>query len=292
YLIGVKACETLDTLLIFTSKGSYVYLPVYRIDEGKFRDLGKHISSYVRMEGNEKVVGAFVVKNFDTYAFILTATRKGMIKKTSVPRFNVNRASKALPAMKLRNDDELVSVALCYEDDDIITVSKDGHYNKFSGNVLSDLAPRALGVGAINVKADALCGVVVDRHNNSELLLCTDKGGFKRIHFADLEFTSRNTKGNRLFKQIKSNPHTVVYCLAVSAYVSLVFDQSESVSLAASEIPFMDTEATFSSPLNVDGHYSFVRDDMNDIEEVKIIDLPADYYRQEDDYDQTNLFEE
>ncbi|MBR2578347.1 MAG: hypothetical protein IKE38_05375 [Erysipelotrichaceae bacterium] len=294
YLVGIKDCETLDTLLIFTSRGSYIHLPVYRIDECKFKDLGKHISTYVKMEGNEKVVGAVVVKNFETYAFILTATRKGMIKKTSIPRFNANRTSKSLPAMKLRNDDEVVSMALCYEADDIVAVSRDGHYNKYSSEVLSDLAPRALGVGCINVKADALCGVVVDHHDGAELLLASDKGGFKRIHFADLEFTSRNAKGNRLFKQIKSNPHTLIYCKEVSSYTSLVFDQSDSISLPVSEIPFMDTEATFSSPFDVEGSYSFIKDDMSDIKEAEIIDLPEGYYEEEDDdeYDQTNLFDE
>ena len=292
FLVGIKDCETLDTLLIFTSKGYYIHLPVYGIDECKFKEQGKHVSTYVKMEGNEKIVGAIVVKNFDTYAFILTATRKGMIKKTSIPRFNANRTSKSLPAMKLRSDDEVVSMALCYEDDDIVAISKDGHYNKYSSEVLSDLAPRALGVGCINVKADSLCGIVTDHHDGSELLLASDKGGFKRIHFDDLEFTSRNAKGNRLFKQIKSNPHTLIYCKEVSSYTSLIFDQSESISLPVSEIPFMDTEATFSSPFDVEGEYSFIKDDMSDIKEAEIIDLPADYYEEDEEFDQTNLFEE
>ena len=292
YLIGIKACETLDTLLIFTSKGSYAYLPVYKIDECKFKDLGKHISTYVKMEGNEKVVGTVLVKNFETYAFILTATKKGMIKKTSIPRFDVNRSSKALPAMKLRNDDELVSIALAYEGDDVILISKDGYYNKYSLEVLGDLAPRAQGVGGINVKASELCGVVANHHDGSELLLASNKGGFKRLHFDDLQLTSRNVKGNRLFKQIKSNPHELIYAKEVSSYTSLVFDQNESVTLAVSEIPFMDVESTFSSPLSVSGDYSFIKDDMSDIKEAEIIDLPSDYYEanEEEDY-QVNLFE-
>ena len=117
-LIGVKPCDTLDTLLVFTSKGNYAYLPVYKIDECKFKDIGKHVSHYVKMEGMEKVVGAVVVKNFETYAFIVTATRNGMIKKTSIPRMDVDRSSKALSCMKLKDNDELISVNVCYEGDD------------------------------------------------------------------------------------------------------------------------------------------------------------------------------
>ncbi|MBQ1910060.1 MAG: DNA topoisomerase IV subunit A, partial [Erysipelotrichaceae bacterium] len=95
-LLGIKSCDTLDTLLLFSSRGNYAYVPIYRIDECKFKDIGKHVSHYVRMEGNEKFVGAVIVKNFDTFAFIITATKNGMIKKTSMPRFDVDRSSKYL----------------------------------------------------------------------------------------------------------------------------------------------------------------------------------------------------
>ena len=292
YLIGMKACETLDTLLVFTSKGSYICLPVYKIEEVKFKDLGKHLSTYVKMEGNEKIVGATIVKNFQTYALIVTATKNGMVKKTSLPRFEVSRTSKALTAMKLKNDDEMITAQLAYEGDEIVLVSKDGYYNKYSLEVLADLASKAQGVGGINVKNSSLCGIAINHHDGNELLLCSNKGGFKRIHFSDLPLTSRNAKGNRLFKQIKSNPHELIYVKEVSSYTSLIFDQNESIVLPVSEIPFMDTEATFSMPLNVDGAYSFIKDDLQDIKEADIIDLPSDYLNDDnDEYDQVNLFE-
>ena len=293
YLIGIKACETLDTLLIFTSKGSYAYLPVYKIDECKFKDNGKHLSTYVKLEGMEKIVGAILVKNFDTFAFVLTLTKKGMIKRTSLPRLNVERFSKALTAMKLRSDDELISVCLSYEDDDVLVLSKDGHYNYYSTEVLADLAPRALGVGAINVKADEAAGMVVNHHDGNEALITSDIGGFKRVHFADLEMTSRNAKGNRIFRQVKSNPHSVLYCKNVSGYNTLLFKDEDNFTLNVSEIPFMDTESAFSSPISFDDKsYFFIKDDMSDIEEARIIDIPEGYYQEENDEEQTNLFEE
>ena len=41
-LLGIKSCDTLDTLLLFSSRGNYAYVPIYRIDECKFKDIGKH----------------------------------------------------------------------------------------------------------------------------------------------------------------------------------------------------------------------------------------------------------
>ena len=291
-LIGVKACDTLDTLLIFTSRGNYAYLPVYKIEECKFKDMGKHVSHYVKMEGMEKVVGAVLVKNFDTFAFVITATKDGMIKKTSIPRFDVDRSSKAMMCMKLKANDEMVAVALAYDGDDLILVSKDGYCNRYSSDILADLAPRAQGVMGMNVKNDELAAVVADHHDGEELLLTTNKGGFKRIHIANLDFTSRNTKGYRLFRQIKSNPHGVSYGLTVSGYSTLLLMDAEKLQeLSASEVPFMELEQSFSSPIDLKGEYFLLQKDMSDIPDVQIIDIPEGYYNNSEGDEQTSLFE-
>lgn len=291
-LVGIKPCDTLDTLLVFTSKGNYAHLPVYRIDECKFKDLGKHVSHYVKMEGNEKVVGCVVVKNFDTFAFVVTATKQGMIKKTSLPRMKVERSSKALSAMKLKTNDEMVFAGICYENDDLILVSKQGYCNKYSSDIISDLAPKAQGVMGMNVKNDELAGVGIVRHNGEELLLATNKGGFKRIHVDNLELTSRNTKGYHLFKQIKSNPHEIYKVCMSSSYNTLyVSNGTDLVQMAVSEVPFMEVEQSFSNPLEISGEYFFVKKDMSDIYDAEIIDIPEGYYISEEEEEQTSLFE-
>ncbi len=290
-LLGIKACDTLDTLLLFSNKGNYAYLPVYRIDECKFKDMGRHVSHYVKMEGNEKFIGALIVKNFDTFAFIVTATKNGIIKKTSMPRFDVDRSSKALTGMKLKPGDEMVSLTLCYDDDDLIVLSKDGYCNKYSSKIVSDLAARAQGVMGINVKNDELACVVADHHDGKELLVCSDKGGFKRIHVASMDFTSRNTKGYRIFRQIKSKPHSITKACMVSSYQTMyVCDGSEVNEMAVSEVPFMDLEQSFSSPLDLSPDYFCITKDMSDIFDVEIVDIPENYYGSEEESEQTSLF--
>ena len=291
-LLGIKSCDTLDTLLLFSSRGNYAYVPIYRIEECKFKDIGKHISHYVRMEGNEKFVGAVIVKNFDTFAFIITATKNGMIKKTSMPRFDVDRSSKYLTGMKLKKDDELVSVCVAYDDDELILISKDGYCNKYSSKILSDLAAKAQGVMGMNVKNDELVCAVADHHDQKELLINTDKGGFKRIHTDKLELTSRNTKGYRIFRQIKSKPHGIVRGFMASSYNSLyVYNDGKLEEMSVSEVPFMELEQSFSMPLELNENYFYVCKDMSDIPDVEIIDIPQDYYSSQQESEQTTLFD-
>ena len=289
-LLGISACETLDTLLVFTSKGNYLYIPVYKLQECKYKDIGKHVSTYVKLEGNEKVVGALIVKSFETYAFVVLATKNGMIKKTSIPKFDISRFSKAIPAIKLKENDELVSVNIAYENDNVVVVSKDGNYNRYSLEMLSDIAPRAMGVGGINVKNDELAGVAIEHSGPNELLLCSNKG-YKRIHFADLDFTSRNAKGNRLFKQTKTNPSSIIGVKTIASDTSLIYNDEKMTILPASSIPFMGLDATFSSVGEV---LPFIKDDMSDIPVVDMVMIPESYYKHDEEnkeYTQTDLFD-
>ena len=289
-LLGISACETLDTLLVFTSKGNYLYIPVYKLQECKYKDIGKHVSTYVKLEGNEKVVGALIVKSFETYAFVVLATKNGMIKKTSIPKFDISRFSKAIPAIKLKENDELVSVNIAYENDNVVVVSKSGNYNRYSLEMLSDIAPRAMGVGGINVKNDELAGVAIEHSGPNELLLCSNKG-YKRIHFADLDFTSRNAKGNRLFKQTKTNPSSIIGVKTIASDTSLIYNDEKMTILPASSIPFMGLDATFSSVGEV---LPFIKDDMSDIPVVDMVMIPESYYKNDEEnkeYTQTDLFD-
>ena len=145
----------------------------------------------------------------------------------------------------------------------------------------------------MNVREDELIAVVVDHHDNEELLLTTNKGGMKRIHKNSLAYTSRNTKGYSLFKQIKSNPHVLNRATMVSSYNSLyISDQEKLTELPVSDIPFMDVDQSFSTPLKLTERYSFVRKDMTDIADVKIIDIPSSYYQStEEEEEQTSLFD-
>ncbi len=290
-LLGVKQCEALDTLLLFTSKGNLAYLPIYKLDECKFKEVGKHVSSYVKMEGMEKIVGAIVIKNFDTFAFVVTVSKKGMIKKTSIPRMNMERLSKAVTCMKLKANDELASVCLCYDNDDLIVISKQGNCVKYSNKIITDIALKAQGVIGMSIKEDdEVVAVVNDRHNSNELLLASDRGGFKRIHCADIEYTSRNAKGNRLFKQVKSNQHNIIQAVMTGGYNSLYISCDNKLSeLPVSDIPFMDVNSSFSIPLQLN-NYFFIKKDMSDILEAEIVDIPSDYYDSQDENTQTTLF--
>ena len=131
-LIGTLECDTLDTLLLFTSKGNYASLPVWQIQEAKWKDMGVHLNSVIRIDGDDKIINAIVIKDFNTYAWIVTLSSNGQIKKTPVSAWKVDRNSKVMTAMNIAKNAEMLNAFIAYHDQKIVVVSKEGYSYQLS----------------------------------------------------------------------------------------------------------------------------------------------------------------
>lgn len=287
-LIGFKQAETLDTLLIFTNRGNYAYIPIYDLEEAKWKDLGKHFSAYARSDGEEKVVSAIVVKNFDTYAFVTMLTKNGMIKRTPIGGFKLQRYSKVVQAIGLAEDDELISAMITYNDQKVIIASKNGYYNHYALDTVAPTGTKAKGIIAINVKGDETVGMIAYRDSSEYLILFNDNGQCKRLKLSDLAMTNRATKGRLLFKPYKTKKVAITTLLKGKAYDTLIIYDSEIKKLGIKDIPISNTENTFSEPLALNDLCFVLSDSNYGIDEVEIIDFP----KSEDDnsYEQLNIF--
>ena len=81
YIIGQFEMNTLDTLLVFTSFGNYLHIPVYAIYDMKWKDMGKHISNIIPTGENEEIIKAIPIYNFEQDQNIILASKDGMIKR-------------------------------------------------------------------------------------------------------------------------------------------------------------------------------------------------------------------
>ena len=105
YIIGKYKMNTMDTLLLFTDKGNYLYIPVYEIPDMKWKDLGKHVSNIIPISENENIIYSLPVYNFEEDKYVTIFTRNGMVKRTKICDFKASRYSKPITAIKLKDDD-------------------------------------------------------------------------------------------------------------------------------------------------------------------------------------------
>ncbi|MCT6831013.1 MAG: DNA topoisomerase IV subunit A [Bacillus velezensis] len=109
-LIHQFEMNTTDVLLLFTNKGSYVYCPVHQLPDIRWKDMGQHVTNIITIDRDETIVKAIPVKEFDPSSYLLFMTKNGMVKRTEMTHYKAQRYSKALVALNLKGDDELIDV--------------------------------------------------------------------------------------------------------------------------------------------------------------------------------------
>lgn len=215
-LVAKLQLDTLQTLVMFTNRGSFIYLPVYKLPDFKWKDIGQHVSNLVTMDSEEKIIAVYAVSDFKTEEYFFFTTKNGMIKKTRLSDFEVSRYHRAMVAMSIKDDDELLSVIRCTFMNDVIMVTRKGYLLKFSDDEITPTGLKAMGVKGIQIGSDDQLIKVVLASVNDELLLLTQRGNIKKLKVKDIALSTRNKKGCLGIKTIKSNPHQFVDCIKVS----------------------------------------------------------------------------
>ncbi|MGG2091606.1 DNA topoisomerase IV subunit A [Bacillus sp. S13(2024)] len=204
--------NTTATILLFTNKGNYIYLPVYEMPDIRWKDLGQHVANIVSLDRDETLVFATVVPNFDEEKrFITFVTRNGMIKKTELNQYKVQRYSRAFVAVNLKKDDEVVDIFVTDGTQDILLATHGAYALVFNEEEVSPVGVRAAGVKGMNVKEDdyVVCGLPINSEKD-QLVLVTQRGAVKRLKATEIEKSTRAKRGLVIFKELKKNPYRIV----------------------------------------------------------------------------------
>ena len=248
-VLAYGSCSTLDTLLFFTNRGTYGYLPVYEIEEGKWKDLGSHLGNYIKIDSNEKIIQAYFLRSFNPNVQVIMASQFGMIKRSRLSDFEVSRNNKSMVCMKIGSMDQVVSVTLSYSpEDSIAVVSQQGYALQYSAQEVAMMTLRTKGVKAMNLgKEDCIADVTI-LQADKQVLLVGDKAQMKRLKVEEIAQLKRPAKGNRLYKWVKSNPVYVKSIYAVEANQGFDLMSEDSIHFEAKDISLMNASATFSTP--------------------------------------------
>ncbi|MBR2825108.1 MAG: DNA topoisomerase IV subunit A [Solobacterium sp.] len=292
-IIGYLECDTLDVLLLFTSKGNFAYLPVYQIEEAKWKDIGMHLNKVTRIDGEDKIKNAILVKNFDTYAWIITSASDGQVKKTPVSQWVLQRNSRVTPAMNLSNKAEIVNAFIAYAGQNIVLVSKEGFACMYSIDEIPSTSVKSKGVKGIKLgKEGVLASACVVSADTSAVLFATSTGLLKRVKVEDIQVGNRPVKGSLIAKRVKSNPNVITLVMPISAYDELKFYDPEEHLLRAADIPLKTTDTTFSNPISLKKDWYLLKG----IEECRIVDRPEGLTIEDEevheDVEKLSLFDE
>ena len=253
-LLKHQEVNTQDTVLVFTNKGRYLFIPVHKLADIRWKELGQHVSQIVPIDEDEQVINVYNEKDFNHDAFYVMATRNGMIKKSSVSQFKTTRFNKPLVGMKVKDKDEIINVVRLESDQLITVITNKGMSLTYSTAELSDTGLRAAGVKSINLKDEDYVVMTEEVNESDSIIMVTQRGAIKRISYKVLQVAKRAQRGITLLKELKKNPHRIVDAAVVreNQETYTIFSNSSEESGSITDVHLSEQYTNGSFIIDVD----------------------------------------
>jgi len=190
-----------STLLLFTKYGKCYWLKVYQIPEGSRTSKGRAIQNILNISLEDKVLAYIKVKTledreFINNNFIILATKKGIIKKTTLEAYSRPRLN-GVNAITIKEDDELLEARRTSGSHEIMMAVKSGKAIRFNESIVRPIGRTASGVKGITLgnEADEVTGMICVNDPDDDVLVLSENGYGKRSSLADYPITNRGGKG-------------------------------------------------------------------------------------------------
>ena len=182
-------------LLLFSSNGRVYRIKAHEIPKRDRTARGTAVVNVVPMRSEDKVAAVIDTRDYETYRYLLIATKKGIVKKTVFREYDSSR-KEGIIAVNLRDEDEVVKVRPTSGNDDILLLSKKGKAIRFREELVRPMGRTATGVIGIKLDPDdeVVTGAIVT-DENEELLIVTEFGYGKRTKLAHFPRKGRSGKG-------------------------------------------------------------------------------------------------
>jgi len=188
-------------MLFFTQKGKVFWMRVYEIPEGGKTSKGRAIQNLINIEQDDTVKAFLVTEDLkmEEYVnnhYVIMATKKGQVKKTSLEQYSRPRAN-GINAITIKDGDELLEAKLTTGDSQVMLGLKSGKAIRFEESKTRPMGRNASGVRGITLanKNDEVIGMIAVDDIDSDILVVSENGYGKRSKLEDYRITNRGGKG-------------------------------------------------------------------------------------------------
>lgn len=198
YIWKTIAGKNTEQVLIFTNLGKAYNLQLSDIPLNE----ETYINQLLTLKNNEYVTNILSYDNAKSYKYVIFATKNGIIKKTEMKEYLNGSKKSGLIALKVREDDELISTQLIENDTDkIFLATRKGNCLLIEQNDFSATGRNTIGVKGINLSiGDELITMQIVTDSTLEVVSITSKGYGKRTLIKEFSLANRATKGNLVCK--------------------------------------------------------------------------------------------
>ncbi len=227
YIEDLLMTTTHNYIMFFTNKGKVYRLKTYEIPESGRTARGTAIVNLLQLTPGEKVTAIIPIKEYEDGRYLFMATKKGMVKKTSISEYQNIRKS-GLQAINLREDDELIEVKYTENKNDIILVTKFGQCIRFHETDVRATGRNSIGV--IGMKLDKGDEVVAMQRDTQgeDLLIVSENGMGKKTSINEFTAQNRGGKGVKCYK-INNKTGNIIGAKAVNDGQEIMLITTEGI---------------------------------------------------------------
>lgn len=258
-ILSAGPATTLDTLLVFTDRGRYVAIPVFRMEESRWKDTGFHLSALYKTEPNEKITAAFLQSHTPKGSCLLFATSCGQIKRMHLEALPPLRGTRMQTIMKVSPEDSMCAVCLSENpEDQVLLLSREGMGLRYEVRDIPASSPKTRGVAGMKLAGeDEIVSMLIAE--DQDLVLESSAGQFKRVAQSEYPQLKRPARGVRSFKALKTKPVQLSDAAAADENGMLLLDGADESEFRAGSIPRMTLSSTWSAAMNRSEPLPFAR---------------------------------
>ena len=236
-ILDVISTNTIDNLMLFTSKGKMYRLLVDNVPVGTNASKGVNISSLINIEPDEKVIAITSLNRKIDAEYVVFVTKQGLIKKTVLEEYKSVKRNTGIAAIKLKEGDSIANVTFL-KDEEIIVITKEGMSIHFTTADINPIGRATSGVKSIKLDDgdEVLIGLPIHKKTDNVAIITT-KGLGKKVALEEFPLQGRGGKGVYAHK-----PSEMTGKIAGAAMVDnedniLVVGKPNSICISAEDMP-------------------------------------------------------
>jgi DNA gyrase subunit A len=243
-VLSTISTNTIDNLMLFTSKGKMFKLIVDNVPVGTNASKGIKVNTIINMESDEKVIAMTSLHRKSNAEYVVFFTKKGLVKKTKLEEYMKIKRGTGIAAIKLKDDDSLANVTFL-NDEDVIVVTRKGMSIHFGTAEIAAIGRNTAGVKTIKLSDDdeVVAGLPIHKSTDT-LAIFTTRGFAKKCSLDEFPYQGRGGKGVVVY-----HPTQITGDIAGAAMIDdndniLLAGSPNSICISAKDVPLLSRIST------------------------------------------------
>jgi len=190
--------STHDYVMVVTNFGKAYWIKVHEIPTGSKTSKGESIKKLLPFNDQEEITSIINFQEFEEYLYLLMVTREGVTKKVNLPLFR-NAKTRGITAIILDEGDVLVNCILITEGCDCMIITRKGKGLRFADSNVRAMGRASRGVRGIRLVGDDVVAGLLKVDPDKRILMITENGQGKQIHFDEFRTHGRGTMGQKIY---------------------------------------------------------------------------------------------